>query len=103
MVECQFHGSGGHITAEVDEETAKRADLGVGKLFLAPIGKVEAGSIRSYHCKECDAGSDGPPEYRIEQADDEKVADGLTLAERGQYACKKGHVIGEYRVFKRTG
>jgi hypothetical protein len=41
MAEFKVEGSGGYIIAELTEEQAKKADLGVGKLFLAPIGKLE--------------------------------------------------------------
>ncbi len=36
MVELKLQGSGGYIIADLTEEQAKKADLGVGKLFLAP-------------------------------------------------------------------
>ena len=42
LVVLELHGSGGHIFADVTDEQAKKADLGVGKCFLAPIGKLEA-------------------------------------------------------------
>jgi len=38
MAEFKVEGSGGYVIAELTEEQAKKADLGVGKLFLAPIG-----------------------------------------------------------------
>ena len=41
MAEFKVEGSGGYIIAELTEVQAKKADLGVGKLFLAPIGKLE--------------------------------------------------------------
>ena len=41
MVVLELHGSGGHIFADVTDEQAKKADLGVGKYFLAPIGKLK--------------------------------------------------------------
>jgi len=36
MAEFKVEGSGGYIIAELTEDQAKKADLGVGKLFLAP-------------------------------------------------------------------
>ena len=42
MVVLELHGSGGRITADITDEQAKLSDLGVGKNFLAPIGKLEA-------------------------------------------------------------
>ena len=42
MAEIKLQGSGGYVIAELTDEQAKKADLGVGKLFLAPVGKLEA-------------------------------------------------------------
>ena len=41
MVILELHGSGGRVIADVTDEQAKKADLGVGKSFLALIGKLE--------------------------------------------------------------
>jgi len=40
MTQQKLQGSGGYIMADITDEQAKVADLGVGKLFLAPIGKL---------------------------------------------------------------
>ena len=102
-MEQQLHGSGGHIIAEITDEMAKKADLGVGKLFLAPIGKLDESSMKKYFCKECNVEFPNAPKVRLEESADEQVADGLILVERGQYICEKcNSVIGEYRVFKKT-
>ena len=37
LVEKQLDGSGGWIIADITEEQAKNADLGVGKLFIAKV------------------------------------------------------------------
>ena len=42
MVVLELHGSGGRVTADITDEQATKADLGVGKCFLAPIGKLES-------------------------------------------------------------
>jgi len=47
LVVLELHGSGGHIFADVTDEQAKKADLGVGKCFLAPIGKLEEQRCRN--------------------------------------------------------
>ena len=104
MARHKLHGSGGHVVAEVDDETARKADLGVGKLFLAPVGKLEESRMSSHFCKECGAEHGGPPGIRVEESPNEQVADGLVLVERGQYTCGKcGSTIGEYRVFEKPG
>ena len=41
MPELKLKGSGGAVTAEVTDEQAKKADLGVGELFLAPVGRLD--------------------------------------------------------------
>ena len=100
LVVLELHGSGGHIFADVTDEQAKNADLGVGKCFLAPIGKLEEQKMQKYFCKKCESEFDGSPKIQIEESPNEPVADGLILKERGQYTCGKcSSIIGEYRVF----
>ena len=100
MVESQLHGSGGYITAEIDEEQAKKADLGVGRLFLAPIGKLEAEKMFKFYCKNCKKEFENAPKIQVEERTNEEVADNLILVERGQYLCQQcENIIGEYRVF----
>ncbi len=102
MVETKLYGSGGYVIADITDEQAKKADLGVGKLFLAPIGKLEEQKMSKYYCKECEAEFDNPPKIQLEENTNEEVADNLVLVERGQYTCEKcNSIIGEYRVFKK--
>ena len=101
MVVLELHGSGGRVIADVTDEQAKKADLGVGKCFLAPIGKLQEENIHKYFCKKCVSDFDGSPKIQIEESPNEPVADGLILVERGQYMCHKcSSIIGEYRVFE---
>ncbi len=102
MVQLTVHGSGGHILAELTDEQAKKADLGVGKLFLAPIGKLEEEKMLKHYCKNCQLEFNESPKIQLEESTSEEVADNLILIERGQYTCKKcDSVIGEYRVFQK--
>ena len=102
MVVLELHGSGGHIFADITDEQAKKADLGVGKCFLAPVGKLEEKNMQKYFCKKCDLDFDGSPKIQIEESPNEPVADDLILIERGQYVCQKcNSIIGEYRVFEK--
>ena len=88
--------------ADITEDQAKKADLGVGKCFLAPVGKLEEKNMQKYFCKKCDLDFDGSPKIQIEESPNEPVADDLILIERGQYVCQKcNSIIGEYRVFKK--
>ena len=102
MAEQEVHGSGGHIIVDLTEEQMKKADLGVGKLFLAPIGKLEEEKMKKYFCKNCDSEFDKPPKIQLEENNNEEVAENLILVERGQYLCNKcNSIIGEYRVFQK--
>ena len=102
MVVLELHGSGGRIIADITDEQAKKADLGVGKCFLAPVGKLVEQNMQKYFCKKCESEFDGSPKIQIEESPNEAVADGLILVERGQYTCHKcSSIIGEYRVFKK--
>jgi len=102
LSETKLHGSGGYIIANISEEMAKKADLGVGKLFLAPIGKIEGQAMKSHYCKVCEVEFNAPPKIHLEESAREEVADNLMLVERGQYTCQKcNSVIGEYRVFEK--
>lgn len=102
MVESKLLGSGGYVIADLNEEQAKKADLGVGKLFLAPIGKLEENQMLKHYCNRCETEFDNPPKIQLEEKTNEEVADNLNLMERGQYTCQKcNSIIGEYRVFKK--
>ena len=97
-----LHGSGGYIVADITEEQQKKADLGVGKLFLAPIGKLKEESIKKYFCKNCNEEFRVSPDINVEEKNQEEVADNLLLIERGQYNCNKCQtIIGEYRIFQK--
>ena len=102
MTEFKLQGSGGYIIADLTEEQAKKADLGVGKLFLAPVGKLEEQKMLKYYCKNCEDEFSNPPNIHLEENTNEQVADNLILVERGQYTCQQcSSIIGEYRVFKK--
>ncbi len=102
MAETKLYASGGHIIADITEEQAKKADLGVGKLFLATIGKLEEQKMKKYYCKICEEEFIMPPKIHLEEKNNEEVADNLVLVERGQYTCQKcDSIIGEYRVFEK--
>lgn len=102
LAQYTLHGSGGYITADLTEEQAKKADLGVGKLFLAPVGKLEESKMSKHYCKNCTVEFDKSPKIKLEENPNEIVADNLILIERGQYICHKcNSIIGEYRVFKK--
>lgn len=101
MTEFKLFGSGGYVIAELTKEQADKADLGVGKLLLAPIGKLETDKMLKHYCNSCKTEFNNSPKIRIEEKKNEKVAENLTLVERGQYICEKcSETIGEYRVFK---
>ena len=102
MTEFKLQGSGGYIIADLTEEQAKKADLGVGKLFLAPLGKLEKQKMSKHYCKNCESEFNNPPKIQLEENTNEQVADNLILVERGQYTCQQcSSIIGEYRVFKK--
>ena len=102
MPQLKLKGSGGYVIADVTEVQAKKADLGVGELFLAPLGRIEESKISKYFCKNCDAEFNNSPKIEFENPN-ETVAEGMILKERGHYACEKCNgVIGEYREFSKT-
>ena len=102
MAEQTVHGSGGYIIADLNEEQTKKADLGVGKLFLAPLGKLEEEKMSKHFCKNCEEEFDNPPKIQLEENPNEEVAENLNLIERGQYTCQKcNSIIGEYRIFQK--
>ena len=101
MAEFKVEGSGGYVIAELTEEQAKKADLGVGKLFLAPIGKIETEKMFKNYCKNSETEFDNPPKIQLEESTNEEEADNLILVERGQYTSEKcSSIIEEYRVLK---
>ena len=86
MPQLKLKGSGGSVVAEVNDEQAKKADLGVGELFLAPLGRLDEEKILKYYCKKCDAEFEKPPKIEFENPNEE-VAPGMILKEKGQYTC----------------
>ena len=97
-----MYGSGGYIIADISLELQKKADLGMGKLFLAPVGKIEENLLKKHYCKNCNEEFKSPPKIKVEEKNHEEVADNLLLVERGQYTCAKcDTTIGEYRVFQK--
>jgi len=102
LSDTQLHGSGGWVIADITDEQAKNADLGVGKLFLSKVEKLNTEKITKHYCKNCDSEFDGSTKIRIEEQNNEEVSDELILIERGQYTCHKcDSIIAEYRVFKK--
>ena len=102
MAQEKLKCSGGHAVVDITEEEKKKADLGVGVLFLAKLDNVEESKFVNYYCKVCDEEFAGAPGYQFENPN-EQVADGMILKERGQYVCKKCNgVLGEYRQFEKS-
>ena len=48
---------------------SKKADLGVGKLFLAPIGKLETQKMFKHYCNACEKEFVNPPKIHVEEKD----------------------------------
>ena len=98
----KLKGSGGHVIAELTPEQNKKADLGVGELFLATVGRLDEDKISNYFCKICTSEFNESPKLSI-QNPNEQVAEGMILQEIGQYLCNKcGSKIGEYRIFSKN-
>ncbi|HSB50379.1 MAG TPA: hypothetical protein VLC72_03490 [Nitrosopumilaceae archaeon] len=102
MVKTQLAGSGGYVTADISDEQQKKADLGVGKLFLMPLGKIDESKISNFFCKKCNAEFAEAPKLKIENPNEE-LGQGITLKTIGQYLCTKcNSIIGEYREFSKN-
>lgn len=65
--------------ADLTDEQAKKADLGIGRLFLAPSGRIEEGKMLRHHCKDCENEFPNSPEIRVEEKPNEEVADNPVL------------------------
>jgi len=97
----KLKGSGGFIIADITVEEAKKADLGVGELFIAPVGKIDEVKISKYYCKVCDCEFDQSPKLSIENPN-EALGQEMILKEIGQYLCGKcNSKVGEYREFEK--
>jgi len=97
----KLRGSGGFVRALITDQQQSKGNLGGPDLFLAPIGRLDAESIKKYSCNTCDKEYDGSPKIEFENPNEE-VAENLILAERGQYLCTTcGSPIAEYREFKK--
>lgn len=101
MPQLKLKGSGGSVVADVTDEQAKKADLGVGEMFLAPLGRLDEQKIVKYYCKKCNEEFEKSPKIEYENPNEE-VGEGLILKEKGQYICHKcNSMIGEYREFSK--
>lgn len=99
--ECKLKGSGGYLVASISEEQKKKADLGVGELFLAPVGRIPEENITSYFCNNCNQEFKSPPTINYENPNEE-VAENMKLIEKGMYLCTKCESpLGEYREFQK--
>ena len=97
----KLRGSGGYIRALITDQQQSKGNLGGPDLFLAPIGRLDAQSIKKYSCNTCDKEYDGSPKIEFENPNEE-VAENLILAERGQYQCTVcASLIAEYRIFSK--
>ena len=98
----KLRGSGGYVMASVSDEQQVKGNLGGPDLFLAPIGRLDAGKITKHFCNTCEKEFEGPPKIEFENPNEE-VAENLFLAERGQYICNSCNAsIAEYREFKKS-
>ena len=97
----KLRGSGGFVRALITDQQQSKGNLGGPDLFLAPIGRLDAQSIKKYSCNTCDKEYDGSPKIEFENPNEE-VAENLILAERGQYQCTVcASLIAEYRIFSK--
>jgi len=97
----KLRGSGGFVRALITDQQQSKGNLGGPDLFLAPIGRLDAESIKKYSCNTCDKEYDGSPKIEFENPNEE-VAENLILTERGKYQCTVcGSLIAEYRVFSK--
>jgi predicted aldo/keto reductase-like oxidoreductase len=105
LAEIQLAGSGGWVNADLTDEQVTKSKLvpNIDKHFLASLEKLDTTKMKKHFCKQCDSEFEGPTKIQIEESPNEKVADGLTLIERGQYTCHQcNSIIGEYRVFQKS-
>lgn len=101
MVQTKLKGSGGYVIADLTEQQSKKADLGVGESFLAPLGRLDGNKVTSYFCNNCKKEFPNSPKIEFENPN-EKVVEGLILKEKGQYLCGTcNSIIGEYREFSK--
>ena len=97
----KLRGSGGYILAKVTEEQQQKGNLGGPDLFLAPIGRINKKNISKYYCNICEKNYEGCPNIEFSNPN-ERVADNLSLVEKGQYICIKcKSVLAEYREFQK--
>jgi len=102
MTQEKLKCSGGYAIIDITEEEKKKANLGVGVLFLAKLDKVAESRFIKHYCNVCEKEFDGAPSYQFENPNEE-VAEGMILKERGQYICKKCQgILGEYREFEKS-
>ncbi len=92
------------MVADVTDEEAKKADLGVGELFLAPLGRLDEQKIVKYYCKKCDAEFEKSPKIEYENPNEVNLffwqfSEGFL---KSMVLRFEPFLIGAYLYFSRT-
>jgi hypothetical protein len=101
LEEKKLLGSGGYVLAKLTEQEELRANLGVPKIFLANVERLNEDRFSRYFCKKCAKEYLGAPLITYESPN-EKIGEGVILTGKGEYKCRIcSNIIAIYRKFNR--
>ena len=101
LEEKKLLGSGGYAFAKLTEEEEVKASLGINKIFLGSVGRLNEDRFSKYYCNKCGNEHSGSPMISYENPNEE-LGEGVILIEKGEYKCKAcNNVIALYRKFNK--
>ena len=99
LEEKKLLGSGGHAFAKLTEQEEIKASLGVPRIFLGNIGRLNEVRFSRYYCNKCEKEYTGCPVITYENPN-EKLSERVILIEEGEYRCRScNNLIALYRKF----
>ncbi|HET6800757.1 MAG TPA: hypothetical protein VFH25_09365 [Nitrososphaeraceae archaeon] len=101
LEEKKLLGSGGYAFAKLTEQEEIKASLGVPRIFLGNIGRLNEDRFSKYYCKRCEKEYAGSLVISYESPNEE-LGEGIILIEKGEYRCRIcNNQIVLYRKFNK--
>jgi len=86
LEEKKLLGSGGCAYAKITEQEELKANLGVPRIFLSNVGRLNEDRFTKHYCNKCAGEYPGSPAISYENPNEE-LGQGVILIEKGEYRC----------------
>ena len=102
LEEKKLLGSGGYVFAKLTEEEEVKASLGINKIFLGSVGRLNENRFSKYYCNRCRKEYSDCPIISYENPNEEVIGEGIIIIEKGEYKCRIcNNIIAIYRQFSK--